>query len=78
MQVNEDHVDRIDGGVTSVVHMSNGTYLVVRDDIDDITLRIREEKVSILAQAMALGVPGREVRTLTAVPDVRPRGERNP
>ncbi len=77
MQVNEDHVDRIDGGVTSVVHMTNGTYLVVRDDIEDITVRIRDEKVAILARALSLHAPSTGVRALASVPDGAGRGGRS-
>ena len=52
MHVNEDHVERIEGGATSAVFLINGTYLIVRDDVDTISDRIRSEKVSLLTQAI--------------------------
>ncbi len=54
MYLNEDLVERVEGGVNSAVHLADGTYFVVRDDVDTITDRIRSEKQAVLAGALAL------------------------
>jgi uncharacterized protein YlzI (FlbEa/FlbD family) len=54
MYLNEDLVERVEEGVNSAVHLANGTYFVVRDDVDTITERIRSEKQAVLAGALAL------------------------
>jgi uncharacterized protein YlzI (FlbEa/FlbD family) len=54
MYLNEDLVERVEGGVNSAVHLANGTYFVVRDDVDAISARIRSEKQAVLAGALAL------------------------
>jgi uncharacterized protein YlzI (FlbEa/FlbD family) len=72
MYVNEDHVERVEEGVTSAVHLSNGTYLIVRDDVDTINERIRAERSSILARAMIAVQEGTRVAPLRAVPSASP------
>jgi uncharacterized protein YlzI (FlbEa/FlbD family) len=72
MYVNEDHVERVEAGVTSAVHLSNGTYLIVRDDADTIIERIRAEKASVLARAMVSLQDGSPVATLRSVPTAPP------
>lgn len=52
MYVNEDHVERVEGGARSAVHLTNGQYFVVLDDVDAINERIRAEKVAVLARAL--------------------------
>jgi uncharacterized protein YlzI (FlbEa/FlbD family) len=54
MFLNEDHVERVEGGANSAIHLVNGTYFVVRDDVDTINARIRAEKESLLAGALAV------------------------
>ena len=54
MYINEDMVERVEGGGNSAVHLANGTYFVVRDDVDAISDKIRAEKETVLARAMAL------------------------
>jgi uncharacterized protein YlzI (FlbEa/FlbD family) len=72
MYVNEDHVERVEEGVTSAVYLSNGTYLIVRDSVDTINERIRAEKTSVLAQAMIAAQTGSRVAPLRAVPSAPP------
>ena len=72
MYLNEDHVERVEQGANSAVYLTNGTYLIVRDDVDTINERIRSEKASLLS--VALGPRGREsLATLSALPDQNPR-----
>lgn len=71
MYLNEDHVERVEQGANSAVYLTNGTYLIVRDDVDTINDRIRSEKIALLA--VALGPCGPQpVATLSAVPDSEP------
>jgi uncharacterized protein YlzI (FlbEa/FlbD family) len=71
MYLNEDHVERVEQGANSAVYLTNGTYLIVRDDVATINDRIRAEKTTILS--IALGPSGPDsVATLTAVPDAIP------
>jgi uncharacterized protein YlzI (FlbEa/FlbD family) len=71
MYLNEDHVERVEQGANSAVYLTNGTYLIVRDDVETINDRIRSEKAALLA--VALGPAGPEsVARLTAVPDGDP------
>ena len=72
MYLNEDHVERVEQGANSAVYLTNGTYLIVRDDADTIIARIRSEKAALLAVALAPGAP-ESLTTLTAVPDERPQ-----
>jgi uncharacterized protein YlzI (FlbEa/FlbD family) len=65
MYLNEDLVERVEAGVNSAVHLANGTYFVVRDDVDTITERIRSEKQAVLAGALALAFA--EVPTIAPV-----------
>ncbi len=67
MFVNEDLIERIEGDATTVVYLTNSTYLVVRDDVDAINERIRAEKVTILARAVSGSRPANEGPNLTAV-----------
>ncbi len=60
MHVNEDHIERVEGETTSVVYLTNGTYLVVRDPVAAIVERIRAEKVAILARAISGPLTDRE------------------
>jgi uncharacterized protein YlzI (FlbEa/FlbD family) len=77
MYLNEDHVERVEQGANAAVYLSNGTYLIVRDDVATINDRIRSEKVALLSEAMGVG-PADSVRILSAVPDETPRGESGP
>jgi len=54
MYLNEDHVERVEGGANSAIHLINGTYFVVRDDVATINARIRFEKQAVLAGALAM------------------------
>jgi uncharacterized protein YlzI (FlbEa/FlbD family) len=56
MYLNEDLVERVEGGINSAVHLANGTYFVVRDDVETISARIRAEKQEVLAGALALAL----------------------
>jgi uncharacterized protein YlzI (FlbEa/FlbD family) len=68
MYLNEDHVERVEQGANSAVYLTNGTYLIVRDDVDTINARIRSEKAALLSLALS---PATEesLATLSAVPD---------
>jgi uncharacterized protein YlzI (FlbEa/FlbD family) len=68
MYLNEDHVERVEQGAHAAVYLTNGTYLIVRDDVDTINDRIRAEKAALLSLALASEV-GNPVTTLSAVPD---------
>jgi uncharacterized protein YlzI (FlbEa/FlbD family) len=72
MYLNEDHVERVEQGANSAVYLTNGTYLIVRDDVETINDRIRSEKTALLAVALAPGAL-ESVATLSAVPDGDPR-----
>ena len=72
MYVNEDHVERVEEGATSAVYLFNGTYLIVRDDVDTINERIRTEKSSILSRAMIAVQDGSRVAPLRSVPSGSP------
>jgi uncharacterized protein YlzI (FlbEa/FlbD family) len=52
MYVNEDHIERIEGEANSAVYLTNGTYLIVRDEVGTINDRIRTEKVALLTGAL--------------------------
>jgi uncharacterized protein YlzI (FlbEa/FlbD family) len=54
MYLNEDLVERVEGGTTTAVHLANGNYFVVRDDVEAVSARIRAEKQAVLAGALAL------------------------
>jgi uncharacterized protein YlzI (FlbEa/FlbD family) len=74
MYLNEDHVERVEQGANSAVYLTNGTYLIVRDDVDAINERIRSEKAALLS--VALGpFAGASPTTLSAVPHEPPRAE---
>jgi uncharacterized protein YlzI (FlbEa/FlbD family) len=77
MYLNEDHVERVEQGANAAVYLTNGTYLIVRDDVETINDRIRSEKAGLLSEAMGAGAAD-SVRILSAVPDGRPRGESGP
>ncbi len=66
MYVNEDHVERVEGGANSAVHLVNGTYFVVRDDVATINARIRREKQTLLAGALAVAAGGNPSLALAA------------
>ena len=72
MYLNEDHVERVEQGANSAVYLTNGTYLIVRDDVDTINDRIRSEKTALLSVALGPGGP-ESMTTLSAVPDGTPR-----
>jgi uncharacterized protein YlzI (FlbEa/FlbD family) len=77
MYLNEDHVERVEQGAHSAVYLTNGTYLIVRDDVDTINERIRTEKASLLS--VALGPCLHDVRApLSAVPHEIPHAESSP
>jgi uncharacterized protein YlzI (FlbEa/FlbD family) len=71
MYLNEDHVERVEQGANSAVYLTNGTYLIVRDDVDTINDRIRAEKTAILSVALSPSGP-QSGATLSAVPDGAP------
>jgi uncharacterized protein YlzI (FlbEa/FlbD family) len=74
MYLNEDHVERVEQGANSAVYLTNGTYLIVRDDLDTINDRIRSEKTALLS--VAFGPVRRDPLTmLTASPLQSPRVE---
>ena len=77
MYLNEDHVERVEQGANAAVYLTNGTYLIVRDDVATINDRIRSEKATLLSEAMGIGAAD-PVRTLSAVPDGTPRVESGP
>jgi uncharacterized protein YlzI (FlbEa/FlbD family) len=68
MFLNEDHVERVERGANSAVYLTNGTYLIVRDDVDTINERIRSEKAGLLALALAPSTT-ESLTALSAVPD---------
>ena len=68
MHVNEEHVERVEGGVTSAVFLTNGSYLIVRDDVATINDRIRSEKLALLTGAIGGVRPDVGVSPLSAVP----------
>lgn len=72
MYLNEDHVERVEQGANSAVYLTNGTYLIVRDDVDTINDRIRSEKMAVLSVAFGAGVP-ESVARLSALPDANPQ-----
>ena len=74
MYLNEDHVERIEGGANSAVYLTNGTYLIVRDEVGAINDRIRSEKMAILSGAVRTGTPD-ATTALSALPTERPRPE---
>jgi uncharacterized protein YlzI (FlbEa/FlbD family) len=75
MYLNEDHVERVEQGANSAVYLTNGTYLIVRDDVDTINERIRSEKTMLLSVALRPGAP--EIQTvLSAVPPEASPAER--
>ena len=67
MFLNEDHVERVEQGAHSAVYLTNGTYLIVRDDVDTINERIRSEKAALLSAALVTDV-AQPVASLSAVP----------
>ena len=71
MYLNEDHVERVEQGANSAVYLTNGTYLIVRDDVDTINDRIRSEKAALLSDALGPANPD-SVARLSAVPDGTP------
>jgi uncharacterized protein YlzI (FlbEa/FlbD family) len=77
MYLNEDHVERVEQGANSAVYLTNGTYLIVRDQVDTINDSIRSEKTALLAAALAPGVPD-AVTALSAMPDETPRMQSRP
>jgi uncharacterized protein YlzI (FlbEa/FlbD family) len=77
MYLNEDHVERIEAGVNSAVYLTNGTYLIVRDEVGAINDMIRSEKMAILSGAMRPVAPD-AVTVLSAVPNGSPRPEGRP
>ncbi len=77
MYLNEDHVERVEQGANAAIYLTNGTYLIVRDDVGTINDRIRCEKTAILS--VALGQDRREQLTMvSAVPLQPPRPECGP
>jgi uncharacterized protein YlzI (FlbEa/FlbD family) len=74
MYLNEDHVERVEQGANSAVYLTNGTYLIVRDDVDTINERIRSEKTALLSLALSPATV-ESLTALCAVPDAIPRVE---
>ena len=58
MYLNEDHVERVEQGANSAVYLTNGTYLIVRDDVDAINDSIRSEKAALLVGRLGHWCPG--------------------
>ena len=77
MYLNEDHVERVEQGANSADYLTNGTYLIVRDDVDTINDSIRSEKAALLLAALGTGAPD-AVLALSAVPDESPRMQSRP
>ena len=67
MYLNEDHVERVEQGANAAVYLTNGTYLIVRDDVDTINDRIRAEKAALLSAALVADVAP-SLTPLSAVP----------
>jgi uncharacterized protein YlzI (FlbEa/FlbD family) len=78
MYVNEDHVERLEGGATSAVYMTNGTYLIVRDDVESINDQIRSEKLSLLSRALRGDRSGGWAPELSALPPNGPVVDESP
>jgi uncharacterized protein YlzI (FlbEa/FlbD family) len=77
MYLNEDHVERVEQGANAAVYLTNGTYLIVRDDVETITARIRSEKARLLSVALDPSLPDVPA-TLSAVPDEVARAANRP
>ncbi len=71
MYINEDQVERIEGDTTSAIYLTNGTYLVVREEATAIVGRIREEKLALLTRAIGDARFDLDPPPLTAVPTGR-------
>jgi uncharacterized protein YlzI (FlbEa/FlbD family) len=67
MYLNEDQVERVEAGANSAIYLSNGTYLVVRDDVATINARIRSEKQAMLAGALAAAGEGHMIGLVRSV-----------
>jgi uncharacterized protein YlzI (FlbEa/FlbD family) len=74
MYLNEDHVERVEQGANAAVYLTNGTYLIVRDDVDTINERIRSEKAALLSAALG-PFAAASPTTLSAVPHENARAE---
>jgi len=68
MHINEEHVERVEGGVNSVIYLTNGTYQVVRDNVGDIIEEIRAEKQALLTRAIAGAPSGCPVASVSTMP----------
>lgn len=77
MYLNEDHVERVERGANTAVYLTNGTYLIVRDDVDAINEGIRDEKSALLAAAFKMPT-GDSAAALSAVPDQLPHVSTGP
>ena len=77
MFLNEDHVERVEQGANSAVYLTNGTYLIVRDNVDTINDSIRSEKAALLWAALGPSAPD-AVTALSAVPDETPPMQTRP
>ena len=77
MYLNEDHVERVEQGANAAVYLTNGTYLIVRDDVATINDRIRSEKAALLSVAIGPGAPD-AAPALSAVPDETLRMQSRP
>jgi uncharacterized protein YlzI (FlbEa/FlbD family) len=71
MYINEDQVERIEGETTSAIYLTNGTYLVVRDEATAIVERIRAEKLALFTRAIGDARFDDAKRPLAAVPSGR-------
>ena len=72
MYLNEDHVERVEQSANSAVYLTNGTYLIVREDAETINDRIRSEKTALLSVALA-PVAWHPLTPLNALPLESPR-----
>ena len=77
MYLNEDHVERVEQGANSAVYLTNGTYLIVRDDVDDHQRQDQVREGGAPLRRFGAGRPG-SVAGLSAVPDETPRMQSRP
>jgi uncharacterized protein YlzI (FlbEa/FlbD family) len=54
MQVNEDHIERVEEGADgrSAIYLTNGGHIIVANDPETVVERIRAEKVSLLRRVL--------------------------
>ena len=54
MQVNEDHVERVEEGADgrSALYLTNGGHIIVANDVSTVIEKIRAEKASLLRRVL--------------------------